>query len=523
MDNQIENALNILYQRGITSRDQLLSELLRVKLVKKTDVDESKVDELFDAMKKLTEEKLGFFQADRSDFAVIYHSLKDIDLSDFVLSIYKEDRSGTVVTPKPLLRYIRSRIDAASPQNLLITEAERHLAGLELITEGYQGNVTLTTQNKLFYELINLMFSNLANISIRLLSIYSPLPDNSRYDYIFCLPAFGGKVLWDDAPFLTQEFDSIALENMLSLLEKDGILDCVMPAKITFSSTQGHRELRALIADHYGIESLSILPEGTFRPWTNIKTYLLSVRNASANQLTLGELTPSKNTLLLEKQKHLSTSVFRKHEDWRIEMLLSGDDENLVRFRQSKTPKVKLKEVADVFRGKSILKKDASVGEIAVLNISNIDNGDIRYEDMDTIQDEPLKVKRYELETGDVVLSSRGTALKSAVFTRQDRMTIASANVIVLRPHRELLPRYIQLFLDGPVGRVMINSFQRGMTIMNLNYTDIMEMEIPLLPLEKQQEIVQTFESEKAKYQAAVQRAETRFGSVKAKLLDEIL
>ena len=40
---------------------------------------------------------------------------------------------------------------------------------------------------------------------------------------------------------------------------------------------------------------------------------------------------------------------------------------------------MKLKEISEVFRGKSILKKDTTVGNIGVLNISDIDNGEIYY------------------------------------------------------------------------------------------------------------------------------------------------
>lgn len=63
------------------------------------------------------------------------------------------------------------------------------------------------------------------------------------------------------------------------------------------------------------------------------------------------------------------------HEDWRIEFLLAADDENIQRFKNSNTQKVKLKDVAEVFRGKSILKKDTTLGNVSILNISNIESG----------------------------------------------------------------------------------------------------------------------------------------------------
>jgi hypothetical protein len=49
------------------------------------------------------------------------------------------------------------------------------------------------------------------------------------------------------------------------------------------------------------------------------------------------------------------------------------------KFKSSHLEKMKLKEVAEEFRGKSILKKDTTLGSISVLNISNIENGDINF------------------------------------------------------------------------------------------------------------------------------------------------
>ena len=69
MADPIENALNELYQRQITTRVQLLSEMLRVKwtqaALKGKQITEKNKEEIFLLMKRLTEEPLGFFPADR--------------------------------------------------------------------------------------------------------------------------------------------------------------------------------------------------------------------------------------------------------------------------------------------------------------------------------------------------------------------------------------------------------------------------------------------------------------------------
>ncbi|ABZ85581.1 type i restriction modification DNA specificity domain protein [Heliomicrobium modesticaldum Ice1] len=191
--------------------------------------------------------------------------------------------------------------------------------------------------------------------------------------------------------------------------------------------------------------------------------------------------------------------------------LLAEEDENLSRYKHSALPRVKLKDMAEVFRGKSVLKKDIKPGRIAVLNISNIDDGEINYTDLETIDEEERKVKRYELVDGDLVLTCRGTTIKVAIFRQQDRLIIASANVIVIRPQKEVLSEYIKLFFESPVGTSLIKSYQRGTTIMNLNHSDIAEMEIPLAPLEQQRQMIDAYRREQTLYRQALQQAEQRW------------
>lgn len=189
--------------------------------------------------------------------------------------------------------------------------------------------------------------------------------------------------------------------------------------------------------------------------------------------------------------KSITRHHFLSQEDWYIELLLAKDHVYIQQFVDSPHKKVKLKEVAEVFRGKFILKKDTTIGRIGIPNLSNIGHDGIDYAEMDTIEEEERKIKRYELADGDVVLSCRRTAIQTAVFHKQDKAIIASANVIVIRPKEGMLGAYLKIFLDSPIGMAIIPSFQRGTVIMNINHLDIMEMEIPLFPLEKQQELVE--------------------------------
>ena len=156
------------------------------------------------------------------------------------------------------------------------------------------------------------------------------------------------------------------------------------------------------------------------------------------------------------------------------------------------------------------------------LTTSDIENGEIKYVDMDTIEEDERKIKRYELLSGDVVLSCRGTAIKSAVFKTQDNTIIASANLIVIRPKERMLSEYIKIFFESPIGLAIIKSFQRGTTIMNINHSDIMEMEIPIIPISEQEDMIEQYHNGLSIYKKTIREAETRWTNIKDNLYNKL-
>ena len=525
--NNIEVALNELYRRQISSREQLLGEMLRVKMTSEALKDQPKIkqdkEKLFQLMKKITEEELGFFPADRDDFFDIFAALEEIDLIQFTLEIYKNDRMGIIIAPQYLTCYIKEQVQKINPNSVLIPEAEKHLAGLkDLVTSFTDKSITLTTQYNLMYKFLKFAFQDYEHVTVIFESIYKDCLLDLKFDYIYALPAFGYRPDELGKVFMTKESDGIAVENMLNHLKANGVLDIIIPAKITFAA-QGFEKLRTYITANFSVKNIYILPEGTFRPTTAIKTYFFSITKQKIAAIEVGTLELLKEKFEPKGLKKIKTQEFLSHEDWRIELLLSDDDANIQKFKSSNLEKIKLKEVAEVFRGKSILKKDTTVGNIGILNISNIDNGEIDYTNMDSIEEDERKIKRYELDAGDVVLSCRGTAIKSAVFKKQDRTIIASANLIVIRPKETIVGDYIKIFFESPIGTAIIKSFQRGTTIMNINHLDIMEMEIPLLALEQQHELIKIYNEELNHYKNVVQQATTKWQNVKNKLYNQLI
>lgn len=527
MADYIEVVLNHFYNRNIVTREQLLTEVLRVKtIIKALDspnpADFSK-EKLYEYMKKNTESQFGFFPGDRDFFIETFELCKSIDIVDFTTEIYRNDRMGTVFSSTLLTDYISTLLKMRKCESVLITEAEKHVAGLrDVIEKNGDKHFTLTTSSPIMYSLLSLVFGDYQNV-VKILhqSIYTDLITDDRFDFIFCLPAFTGKTDEISTKFITTQTDGVAIETTLKLLSGNGILYVVTPARLTFASGE-FSTLRKYIIDNYYVDSIIILPEGTFRPYTAVKTYILGVSSTPVNLASIERIDVINGKFGNVESYQISRNEFLRHEDWRVELLLSPDDGVIKRFKESEVRKVKLKEIAEIFRGKSILKKDVQPGKIAVLNISNIEDSEIEYSGMELINDEERKVKRYELLDGDLALTCRGTAIKTAVFKKQTNMVIASANIIVIRPTEKVLPEYLRLFFESPVGTALIKSFQRGGAVMNINHNDIAEMDVPLKSISEQQQIVREYTDVFSQYKEVIRQTETKWKETSNKIYDNL-
>jgi restriction endonuclease S subunit len=209
---------------------------------------------------------------------------------------------------------------------------------------------------------------------------------------------------------------------------------------------------------------------------------------------------------------------FEEIGDWNIDKLLTQQDEEFIKYQSSKIRKIPLGEVAEIFRGKSVSRKDET-GAIGVVNISNIGQYAIDYDSMDKLDEEERKVQNYVLQPGDVLLPARGTAIRTAVFEKKSYPCIASSNVIIIRPdQRKLNSTYLKMFIDSPIGNNLISSLQQGMTVMNISYKDLKVMEVPFPSLEEQERVAKEYTESYEEYVRSISEAEKRWQDTLSKL-----
>ena len=128
---------------------------------------------------------------------------------------------------------------------------------------------------------------------------------------------------------------------------------------------------------------------------------------------------------------------------------------------------------------------------------------------MRSIYEDERKNLRYELQNGDILLTSRGTDIRTAVFEKPDnQMYVAAAGLIVIRPMDISMSKYLQMFFASEVGTKMLDSCKKGTAIINIVPADIKKLLIPILPTEKIIKLTEKHQEVMNKMEKAKQEAE---------------
>lgn len=464
---------------------------------------------------------------DKEHFILVYKSIDQVrhaDLEGLMAQILSTSKKPLL--PKALVNVYTDRF-VFHPQTVLIAEAEKFVPNLQsIIDENINSKFVLTTQNMIYARVLENIFGKYDNVEVLISDIYRYEFTNSRFDLIFTCPNFGGRMLSDDPNFICREFEMVALENLLLHLNDGGRLVITLPGRITFASGK-ISDLRQFVQTTYTIREIGELPEGTIS-YCGIKVYLLDLENNRPyddTDIVVRRYSSSKKTrreavtsLEVKDDTFVMLSELEEQGDWNIDQIFAQQDEDYQNYQSSNLRKDMIGNVAEVFRGKAITKKDPS-GNIGIVNISNIGDYEIDYAGLEHLQEEERKVFNYLLQEGDVLLPARGTAIRTAVFHSQSYPCIASSNLIVIRPDAKMLDSiYLKIFLDSPIGNKLISSAQQGTTVMNISYRDLKVLEVPIPPLDTQKAVVKEYLEELTNYRETVAAAEKRWTEVLTKL-----
>lgn len=130
------------------------------------------------------------------------------------------------------------------------------------------------------------------------------------------------------------------------------------------------------------------------------------------------------------------------------------------------------------------------------LMLSNISDGMID-EDLPYLSSMDEKLERFCVKSGDLIISKIGSPTKIAVAeVEEGKKIIANGNLFIVEIDTEKAnPYYIKAFLESPKGQELIERVQVGVVMKSISVEQIQNIQIPLVPLEKQNELALLYQS----------------------------
>jgi hypothetical protein len=132
---------------------------------------------------------------------------------------------------------------------------------------------------------------------------------------------------------------------------------------------------------------------------------------------------------------------------------------------------------------------------------------------------------RFRVRGGDILVSCRGTILKTAQVLPETNGAIASSNLIVIRPkYSVLLPQLILTVLRSPPCQDKLKSRTRSSTgLMQLTVKDLQDLPMPLPPLAMQRKLAELSDIAGDAHRRALEAASARYTLVEAFLVQALL
>lgn len=527
------------------SSDDLIKTILITLRVKKELIkqNENNIDkhQLYKIMIDVSKD-VQPFNITVDDFYKIFYIAKDIFTDDEdLLNIIQNHRMVMYVAPALEDLFI-NEIEKSNAKSVLILGIEGFSKKfLEVVNKrkDIEFSFMMNTDSYSCYMLLKEIYTNvnfdteynepidtISNVKFINEEIYNyGYHSNTKYDLVIAIPKFGAiSDTFLRNQMIANSWDLMATEILLKSLKEKGILKVVLTPKIIFSGGKDSK-FRKYLLDNYKLLEIADFPAGLFNNVTMVKTVLFTLSTGLSETIQVKKYVSDKplarntecTSLNIDKEETISVADLQADDSWNISLLLESDDE-VTQYKNTGLPMVKLGDIADVFRGKATSKLDSGE-KVGVINIADIIDNEIDYDRVSFVDDEQQKIIKYLLEDGDILISSRGTTIKVAMFKKQDKQYIPAVNFNAIRIHEsaktKIKSEYLKIFFASSIGQKLLASLQRGGVVMNINAKDLYSLNIPLLSLQEQQKIIDKYNEEFTKYKCTLKQITERWNAAK--------
>lgn len=462
---------------------------------------------------------------------------------DFIVDIVKPTKADTILDPACgtagfLISAYKFIQKTAEDTKQPLTPKER-----TTLTENIQGYDISPDMVKL--ALVNMYLHKFKNPKIY---EYDTLTQDTRWDnYFDCIlanPPFmtpkGGIKPHNKFGVKANRSEVLFVDYIMEHLNSTGRAGVIVPEGIVFQSANAYKELRKKLVDEKYLYAVVSLPSGIFQPYSGVKTSILFMDKQLAKKtdkvlfveiqndgFDLGaQRRPiDKNDLpkaleLINKWQNSINAQTEFSADSKMitivekSKLAENEEYNLTAsrykvaqdFSNCKWDMVKLEALfTEIKNGKNVQQFD-EVGKYRVSRIQTIADGTVNLEKTKWTNDEVNDTDF--LQFGDILLSHINSfehLAKSAIYKFSEKV-IHGVNLIKFRADKEKInPEYAIYIFKSPLFIEKAKSYaQKAVNQASIKVADLKTIQIPLPPLEIQEEIVKELDG----YQAVIDGAQ---------------
>lgn len=467
---------------------------------------------------------------------------------DFIVKVVNPTKNDTILDPACgtsgfLISAYKHIVDTAKNTNQLLSPDE-----LNALTENIQGYDISPDMVKL--ALVNMYLHKFKEPKI---FEYDTLTNLDRWDnYFDCIlanPPFmtpkGGIQPHNRFGVKANRSEVLFVDYIMEHLNSTGRAGIIVPEGIVFQSANAYKELRKKLVEENYLYAVISLPSGVFQPYSGVKTSILLMDKQLAkktnkiffveiqndgfdlgaqrreidkndlpevieiinqwqniinnhSELNLESLTKSKLVTIVEKSKlaengeyNLTASRYKVVQD----------------FSNCKWNMVQLSTVAEfiggyAFKSENLLKAPLNDKFLPVIKIGNIlkdgslDVTNVQYYDKTNLE-------KYNIRKKDILVAMTGATVGKVACSEYDNLLLNQRTGIV-RANCNINPDYLKHLLFSNNYYAYCQRMAGGGAQGNISPTQIVNYEIPLPPLEIQEEIVKELDG----YQAVIDGAQ---------------
>lgn len=179
---------------------------------------------------------------------------------------------------------------------------------------------------------------------------------------------------------------------------------------------------------------------------------------------------------------------------------------------------LRLSDVAIIRRGVQATKSKLDVLNKAnekshyLIGLGNIIDGKIVLNEEDKIAAEDRWVDLYEVREGDILLTSKGSALKIAIVDKEIKNAILSSNLFLIRLNQDKYkPEVLKYYLESKRGQELLSTIMKGAVIKSISNKDLEALIVPNIDIEKQYDISEMILQARTEYELSIKEANNKF------------